>query len=143
MEQAVAKLTSALEGSIQDPHHWGLIHADMRSTNLLYGRGGATLIDFDDCGNSWYLYDLAAALSFYEHDPEIELWIDSWLNGYQRHQSLTSDDHRRIWPLIVYRRLVLLGWTLSHSATSTASHLGSDFQLQTVELCDRYCKMSN
>ena len=31
--------------------------------------GSVSVIDFDDCGFSWYLYDLGTAVSFFEHDP--------------------------------------------------------------------------
>ena len=56
---------------------WGLIHADLRPSNVIKARGdegGLTVIDFDDCGYSWYLYDFASSLSFIEHEsyaPEL------------------------------------------------------------------------
>ncbi|WVM92198.1 phosphotransferase [Halopseudomonas pachastrellae] len=43
-----------------------MIHADLRLTNLLRHQQQTRVIDFDDCGQGWYLHDLAAALSFEE-----------------------------------------------------------------------------
>ena len=42
---------------------WGLIHADLRPSNVIRGNDGRlTVIDFDDAGYSWYLYDYASSL---------------------------------------------------------------------------------
>ena len=46
-----------------DIDRFGLIHADMRLGNLLVDGERVTLLDFDDCGFGWFLYDLAASLS--------------------------------------------------------------------------------
>ncbi|WKB37422.1 phosphotransferase [Terrilactibacillus sp. S3-3] len=51
----------------QSPDRFGLIHADLRLTNLLVEKNELKVIDFDDCGYSWFLYDLAASLTFIEH----------------------------------------------------------------------------
>ena len=41
---------------------YGLVHADTRLANLLVDDdGGVSVIDFDDCGFGWYLYDLATS----------------------------------------------------------------------------------
>ncbi len=46
-------------------HTWGLIHADLRPSNIIRAdNGDLTVIDFDDAGYSWYLYDYASSLSF-------------------------------------------------------------------------------
>ncbi|EQD76010.1 aminoglycoside phosphotransferase, partial [mine drainage metagenome] len=50
----------------QDPSRFGLIHADMRLSNLLWDDfGEVCVIDFDDSGFGWFFYDLASALSLY------------------------------------------------------------------------------
>ncbi len=38
----------------------------MRLANLLIDGDRVTLIDFDDCGFGWFMYDFAAAISFFE-----------------------------------------------------------------------------
>ncbi|WP_242402560.1 phosphotransferase enzyme family protein [Komagataeibacter kakiaceti] len=53
----------------RQPERFGLIHADLRLANLLVSGAHTRLIDFDDCGISWFMQDLAAALSFHEDHP--------------------------------------------------------------------------
>jgi len=62
---------------------FGLIHADLRLANLLDNDGDLTVIDFDDCGFGWFLFDLAAALSFIEEEPCVPALIAAWLAGYR------------------------------------------------------------
>ena len=53
----------------QSPDRFGLIHADMRLANLLVDGPRNVLLDFDDCGFGWFMYDFAAALSFIDTGP--------------------------------------------------------------------------
>ncbi len=66
------------------PARYGLVHADTRLANLLVHDGSVSVIDFDDSGFSWYLYDLGTAVSFFEHSPEVPALVDSWLAGYRQ-----------------------------------------------------------
>jgi Ser/Thr protein kinase RdoA (MazF antagonist) len=54
-------LVARLAGYGKDAQRFGLVHADMRLANLLVDGADTYVIDFDDCGFSWFLYDLAAA----------------------------------------------------------------------------------
>ncbi len=74
------------------PDRYGLVHADLRLANLLVDGNSTYVIDFDDCGWSWYLYDLGAALSFIEHDPRVPELVDSWTRGYRRVRPLPAED---------------------------------------------------
>ncbi len=42
---------------------WGLIHADLRPSNIMIDGADLTVIDFDDCGFTWFLDDFASALT--------------------------------------------------------------------------------
>ena len=66
------------------PQRYGLVHADTRLANLLVDGGRVSVIDFDDSGFSWYLYDVGTAVSFFEHQPQVPELVDSWLSGYRR-----------------------------------------------------------
>ena len=66
------------------PARYGLVHADTRLANLLVHDGSVSVIDFDDSGFSWYLYDLGTSVSFFEHDPGVPALVDSWLEGYRK-----------------------------------------------------------
>ncbi len=68
----------------QDNERFGLIHCDLRLANLLIDDGQVKVIDFDDCGFGWYMYDAATPVSFYEHEPQVPGLIESWKTGYRR-----------------------------------------------------------
>ena len=45
------------------------MHADIRLANLLVDGEHVRVIDFDDCGWSWFMYDFATTVSFIEDHP--------------------------------------------------------------------------
>jgi Ser/Thr protein kinase RdoA (MazF antagonist) len=116
---------------------FGLIHADMRLGNLLVDGERVTLIDFDDSGFGWHLYDLAASLSFIEMRRDLPALIDAWLAGYAARRPLDAEDQAVIPAMILLRRLVLLAWIGSHGETGLARRHASDFAVDTVTLAGR------
>jgi Ser/Thr protein kinase RdoA (MazF antagonist) len=120
------------------PERYGLIHADTRLANLLVADGTVSVIDFDDCGFSWYLYDLGTTVSFFEHDPRVPELIDSWLAGYRRLLTLPAADEAEIWTFILYRRLLLVAWIGTHQGAEIARELGSGYTRDSCDLAERY-----
>lgn len=96
------------------PHSWGVIHADLRPSNVMASGDRLTVIDFDDCGWSYYLYDFAASLSFVDAEPYAPAMAKAWVAGYQEVSPLTPRDLRHAGALAMLRRLQLLGWTTTH-----------------------------
>ncbi len=121
--------------------NYGLIHADLRSANLLRGRGGRfCVLDFDDCGYGWFLYDLAASFSFIEHDPRLPQWVRAWLEGYESLRPLTDRDRREIPAFFMARRIQLLAWVFSHGDSDPAAGYRQDFAAHTVEMARTFLK---
>ncbi|WP_182905809.1 phosphotransferase enzyme family protein [Microbispora sp. H13382] len=134
-----AELRRRLERFGKGPDRYGLIHADLRLANLLVdGEAGIGVIDFDDCGLGWYLYDLGAALSFIEHRPEVPHMAEAWVRGYRSVLDLPKEDEAEIWTFIMFRRLLLVAWIGSHSAADIAGELGAGYTLGSCELAERY-----
>jgi Ser/Thr protein kinase RdoA (MazF antagonist) len=117
---------------------YGLVHADTRLANLLVHDGAVSVIDFDDSGFSWYLYDLGTAVSFFEHEPAVPALIDSWLTGYRRRGEITAADEEEIWTFIMFRRLLLVAWIGSHQAADIAAELGAGYTRDSCDLAERY-----
>ena len=92
LEEAEAKVRAELEVFGTTPDRYGLIHADMRAANLLVEGRDIRLIDFDDCGFGWFLYDFAAAVSFIETRPDLGALKAAWLRGYRRVADLPEAD---------------------------------------------------
>ncbi|WP_197655224.1 phosphotransferase enzyme family protein [Vibrio tritonius] len=120
------------------PDRYGLIHADLRLTNLLMHQEGTRVIDFDDCGIGWFMHDAAAAISFYEHHPLRDEWLNNWLIGYQSVRALTAHDIAILPVMIIQRRIQLLAWIGSHSETEMAQSLGENWVKETVRLCREF-----
>jgi Ser/Thr protein kinase RdoA (MazF antagonist) len=122
------------------PDRFGLAHCDLRLDNLLVDRGEIKVIDFDDCGFSWYMYDAATALSFYEHLPQVPGLIECWLEGYRTVSAVSRADEEEIPTFVMLRRLLLVAWVGSHAETALARSLGVSYTEQTVALCSAYLR---
>ena len=138
VEETIARVGSTLAEFGKEPRNYGLIHADLRLTNLLLYKGETRVIDFDDCGFGWYLHDLAAAISFVEHHPRAAEWVDHWIRGYEQVAHITDAEMERIPALLIQRRIQLLAWAGSHAETEMAQSLGPQWADHSVRLCHRY-----
>ena len=92
------------------PDRYGLIHADVLPDNILVTAHGPMVIDFDDCGFGWYLYDYATCVSFHEGDESFDAVHDGWVAGYRSVAPLPAcfDDEALTFRLA--RFIVILGW---------------------------------
>ena len=125
-----------------EPDRFGLVHADLRLANLMVDPSdpgsGITVIDFDDCGWSWYLADLGAAVSFIEDVPAGERIISEWLTGYLDVGSIAPDHLELIPTFVMMRRIMLTAWIASHFDADAAIGVGEDFAANTARLAERY-----
>ena len=73
----------------QGPDVYGLIHADLGvDANVLFWRGEARAIDFDESGFGYWVYDLGIALEHCREDAEYPKFRDALLDGYAQIRSL-------------------------------------------------------
>ena len=134
-DDLTARLTDYGTGAAR----FGLIHADLRLANLLVDAAGLWVIDFDDCGFGWWMYDFAAAVSFIETDPRLPELAALWCEGYRRSTPISQADEAILPVLIMLRRLLLTAWIGSRADSDTALALGGpDFTQTSVALADRY-----
>ena len=117
---------------------YGLIHADMRLANLLIDGGDTRLIDFDDCGFGWFMYDFAAGISFMEEHPQVPALREAWLDGYRAVRPLAREDEVEIDSFIMLRRMALLAWTGTHAGTDLARSQAPHFAAGTARLAEAY-----
>jgi Ser/Thr protein kinase RdoA (MazF antagonist) len=138
LEQAEAAIRARLAAYGKGPDRYGLIHADMRLANLLISEGQTRLIDFDDCGFGWFLYDFAAAISFIEDDPRIPQFRAAWLAGYRSIRPLTAVDEAEMGTFIMLRRMALLAWIGSHIEAPEPQALAPHFASNTAALATEW-----
>jgi Ser/Thr protein kinase RdoA (MazF antagonist) len=110
----------------------------MRLANLLIDGAVTKVIDFDDCGFSWLLYDCATTVSCFEHKTEVPALLQAWLRGYRKIIALPEEDEAEIWTFVMLRRLLIVAWIGSHSETDLAQSMGLDYTRGTVPLCEDY-----
>ena len=133
-------INQRLENYGQGPARWGLVHCDIRLANLLIEGHVTKVIDFDDCGFSWFMYDCATALSFIEGRADVPELINAWVKGYRSVMALSAEDEAEIPTFIMLRRLLLVAWIGSHSETDLAQSMGLSYTDETDGLCERYLK---
>jgi Ser/Thr protein kinase RdoA (MazF antagonist) len=158
-----ATLRRRLEAFGTGPERFGLVHADMRLANLLVDADDAdgdpddapdgerrrepdlvaadsrvTVLDFDDCGFGWYLYDLGGSLSFMEDDPRVPELVDAWVAGYREVRELSTEEVAELPTFVLLRRLLLVAWVGSHAVTVLARSMGPSFTRGTCDLAETY-----
>lgn len=138
LERAELAAVAALDGLPTSGAHWGLVHADLRPSNIMIADGVLTVIDFDDCGFSWLLYDFASALSFIEHEPYAPDIAKSWVAGYRTVRPLSETDLGHAAALSMIRRLTMLGWTTTHRSDALPPALWAAQVPGTVAVAERY-----
>lgn len=142
IQRAVDDITARLTEFGSAPERFGLIHADLRLANLMVDPAdpgaGITVIDFDDCGWSWYLADLGAAVSFIEDTPTGERIIADWIRGYFEVSPIPAEDLTLIPVFVMMRRIMLTAWIASHHDADSALGVGENFAPNTAGLAQRY-----
>lgn len=100
-ETAAAHLEGATEV-------FGLIHGDFDFENILFHRGAVHIIDFDDCGRGYYLYDIATLLDRIEWREDYPALREALIRGYRQERTL-QPDHERLLDLFLLIRWTFLG----------------------------------
>ncbi|MDU9002580.1 phosphotransferase enzyme family protein [Sedimentitalea todarodis] len=134
LEKVEATIRARLDAFGKAPDRFNLIHADMRLANLLIDDNGTRLIDFDDCGWGWFLYDFAAAISFIEDDPRIPDLKAAWVRGYRSVRAMSPEEEAEIDTFMMLRRMALLAWIGSHIEAPEPQELAPGFAATTARI---------
>lgn len=120
------------------PSRYGMIHSDLRSSNLLIQGDQISVLDFDDCGKGWYLYDIAGIMGFMEHRPDLDFVIKEVVDAYTKIRPLSHWDILEIPTFIMMRRIGLLQAIIYH-LDNTCGGSGESAEL-TPEILAFYAK---
>ncbi|MGD9471700.1 MAG: phosphotransferase enzyme family protein [Novosphingobium sp.] len=138
VERADAVMRERLARFGTSAQDFGLIHSDLRLANLLVDSGTTKVLDFDDCGLGWYVYDIASSMTFLENHPDVEAIIGAWIEGYRTIGTLTEREIAEIPTFMMLRRLIIMGWAGSHRDTVLAREMGDEYSVGTVEFARKY-----
>ena len=100
----------------------GLIHADALRENVFTTANGLVLIDFDDSGFGYRMFDLAVAVSQSLEDENYASLCNAVLAGYTAIRPLTDEDTRRMELFALLRTFASLGWIVPRLAADEPSH---------------------
>jgi Ser/Thr protein kinase RdoA (MazF antagonist) len=116
------------------------VHADLRLANLLVEGPHLRIIDFDDCGFSWFLYDFASAVSFIEHEAIVPALLAAWVKGYEEIAPLSETERAELPTFVMLRRILLSAWLASHHEVPFAQTQGASFTAGTVSLARQFLR---
>jgi Ser/Thr protein kinase RdoA (MazF antagonist) len=106
----------------KDSHN--LIHADLHVGNLLLEDGALNIIDFDDSGYAFLVYDFAAALAFHLNEEAYFDVQSSLLDGYKGVRSLPPGTEDLLHPMIRQRLAGVSEWILSRTDNPKLCEIG-------------------
>lgn len=99
---------------------FGLIHADVLRENVLVGADGLALIDFDDSGRGFRLYDLGTALVQNLEEPAIGTLASALTSGYRLARPRAQVEPDDLAFFVLMRALASAGWIMSRAAPEDA-----------------------
>lgn len=116
--------------------NYGLIHSDLNINNILEDDGEIKVLDFDDCGYGWFMYDLST--SVLEYCSNLEKMSKAWLNGYETVRKLSNSDIEEIPTFLVLRKIVRIGWIATHYDNDTVKIVHKEYYDYTERLAKWY-----
>lgn len=140
IQRARVKARQELEAFGQTPQNYSLIHADFVPENLLKEDGQLKLIDFDDAGFGWHMFELATALYFHIDADYYESIRSALFDGYRTERQLSSSDEAKLLLFLFLRSTTYLGWVHTRSETETAQELGPMIVERTCALAADYLR---
>jgi Ser/Thr protein kinase RdoA (MazF antagonist) len=132
---ARARIADGLTAFGVGPDRYGLIHADLVAENILVDGSTMRVIDFDDAGFGWHLFDIATSLYFVTGDSIYPTAREALIRGYRGERALPEDAIRRLPLFMAARATTYLGWVHTRQGTETAREL-------TPYLIERACAVA-
>ncbi|HEX7062945.1 MAG TPA: phosphotransferase [Woeseiaceae bacterium] len=99
---------------------YGLIHADLLPENVLVCGERLRVIDFDDCGYGWHLFEIVTALYAVEGEPWYAEACDAFIEGYRTRRPLDDAALARLPLFFLARVLTDVGWMHTRAETENA-----------------------
>lgn len=138
LKRAKDTIFQRLKTMPKTPDTYSMIHADFAPENLMVDENGVRLIDFDDAGFGWHLFEIATSVYFLRQEPFYDAALAATIEGYRRHRAL-SDEHLEYLPLIMLARgTTYVGWVHTRHETETAQELTPLLVEMACELAEEY-----
>ncbi|MDK1023837.1 MAG: phosphotransferase [Gammaproteobacteria bacterium] len=116
-------IIEVLETYGENPRTYSMIHADLHQGNLLVTDAGIYVIDFDDAGFGWHLYDLAVALYSYQDRFDFDELKDAIIRGYRDERSISDADLSLLPLFLLIRSMASMGWVNARPELEQQDHM--------------------
>jgi Ser/Thr protein kinase RdoA (MazF antagonist) len=123
--RARAAIAEDLDTYGAGPDRYGLIHADLVPENVLVDGERLCVIDFDDAGFGWHLFELATSLYFITADRVYPAAREALIRGYRRERPLSDEALAKLPLFLAARGTTYLGWIHTRQDSETARELTS------------------
>ena len=120
MERVRQRLRRELSALERAPANYGLIHADFVAENILVNGDQVRLIDFDDAGFGWHLFELATSTYFLMGESYFKAAQEALIRGYRSQRPLSDAQLARLPLFSLARATTYLGWVHTRPETETA-----------------------
>lgn len=117
------KLREELSAVSRTSENYSIIHADMVPENVLVDGTHIRLIDFDDAGYGWHLFEMATSLYFSNPEGSIDSLAESYIEGYRTQRELSDKELQSFPAFLMARATTYLGWAHTRKETETAREL--------------------
>ncbi|MCP4316080.1 MAG: phosphotransferase [Hyphomicrobiales bacterium] len=121
--------------AIEQTQDYGLIHADLVRENVLLSKGALQLIDFDDGGFGFRLFDIATTLNKNRREPDYTDLEAALVEGYARVRPTDTSDLQLF---MLLRAFTYLGWIMTRMDEPGASVRCARFIANAVEMSRDY-----
>jgi Ser/Thr protein kinase RdoA (MazF antagonist) len=119
---------------------YGLIHADLVRENVLVLGTHVHMIDFDDAGFGFRMFDIATALLKNRQEPNYADIEAAFLAGYATHRKLSVHELAALPLFTLLRALTYLGWAETRIEETGMRERQQRFVRQALELLEIYLK---
>ena len=119
------------------PDAWGLIHGDLIAKNCLFSEDGARALDFDNCAQGCFLYDLAPATLQFSALPAAEALAQALWTGYTTRRSLSPARPADLQTLVAARLVASCRWLAANRrAPALQGRIGDLLEQRALTLRD-------
>lgn len=132
------QLGNDLDQYFADGADYGLIHADLVRENVLVHQGQIRMIDFDDAGFGFRMFDIATALIKNRSEPHYEALKFALLSAYGSQRQISQRDLDTLPMFLLLRALTYLGWAESRKHEPDMTARRQRHKSEALELARTY-----
>ncbi len=140
IDRARAQVHDELTAYGRPPRRYGLIHADLNLDNMLFDGERVIVLDFDDCGFGWHLFDLSTVWTLFHGSDLAEAMRAGVVAGYRRERDLPDEELAHMPLFELGRAFSYLGWVHTRSETASAQALAHEVAELVCTLAEAYLR---